>query len=102
LEHNVTKLANETRQLEIAAFPVGIALGTIGALIWPTLFPNKTTTTTTTTTTRAPVVAGAVGAAIGAASPDDLGTVRNLAATLKLKFTPQILYPDFVSQLFMC
>ena len=39
-------LRNETRQLEIA-FPIGIAIGAIGAAILPTLFPGSTTTTTT-------------------------------------------------------
>merc|ERR1712106_1037743 len=44
----------KSRQLETVAFPVGIAIGAIGAALWPTFFPGKanvTTTTTTTTTT---------------------------------------------------
>ena len=40
-------LSNETRQLESIAFPVGIAIGAIGAAIWPSIFPGVTTTTTT-------------------------------------------------------
>ena len=62
---------------------MGIAIGTIGALLWPSLFPNKTTTTTTTTT-RAPVV-GAVGAAIGAGTAADLGTVRSASTIINIK-----------------
>ena len=45
-------LKSKNRQLEIIAFPVGIAIGSVGALLWPTLFPA----TTTTTTTVAPIV----------------------------------------------
>ena len=83
--------ANQTRQLEVAAFPTGLALGAIGALLWPVLFPNKTTTTTTTTTTKAPLapIAGAVGAAIGATSAADLGILRTAVwnlLTIKLTF----------------
>jgi len=38
-------LRNETRQIEAIAFPIGIAIGAIGAAILPTLFPGQTTTT---------------------------------------------------------
>ena len=41
-------LNNETRQLEGIAFPVGIAIGAIGAAIWPSIFPESTTTSTST------------------------------------------------------
>lgn len=40
-------LVNQTRQLEAIAFPVGIAIGAIGAAIWPSLFPQSTTSTPT-------------------------------------------------------
>ena len=35
--------ANQTRQLEVVAFPVGIAIGAIGAALWPSVFPGPTT-----------------------------------------------------------
>ena len=47
-DFDVEKLDNETRQLEAIAFPVGIAIGAIGAAIIPAIFPGSTTTTTTT------------------------------------------------------
>ena len=64
--------SNKTRQLEAVAFPVGIAIGAIGAALWPAIFPGRksedgsstttqrtsenqeSTTTTTTTTTFKP------------------------------------------------
>jgi len=46
-DFDVEKLDNETRQLEAIAFPVGIAIGAIGAAIIPAIFPGSTTTTTT-------------------------------------------------------
>ena len=42
------EMQNKTRQLEVVAFPVGIAIGAVGAALWPSLFPGRTTTTTTT------------------------------------------------------
>jgi len=36
-------LTNETRQLDAIAFPIGIAIGAIGAAILPSLFPDETT-----------------------------------------------------------
>ena len=42
------EVGNLTRQLEVVAFPVGVAIGAIGAAIWPSVFPERTTTTTTT------------------------------------------------------
>jgi len=47
---HTSDIGNETRQLEAVAFPVGVALGTIGALLWPTIFNNTRRTTTTSTT----------------------------------------------------
>ena len=44
----VDEVGNLTRQLEVVAFPVGVAIGAIGAAIWPSVFPERTTTTTTT------------------------------------------------------
>ena len=41
------EVGNLTRQLEVVAFPVGVAIGAIGAAIWPSVFPERTTTTTT-------------------------------------------------------
>ena len=40
------EVGNLTRQLEVVAFPVGVAIGAIGAAIWPSVFPERTTTTT--------------------------------------------------------
>ena len=45
---DVNSLGNETRQLESIAFPIGIAIGAIGAAVLPAIFPGSTTTTTTT------------------------------------------------------
>ena len=39
------EVGNLTRQLEVVAFPVGVAIGAIGAAIWPSVFPERTTTT---------------------------------------------------------
>ena len=46
IEENAnSKNLTKNRQLEVVAFPVGIAIGTIGALLLPTLFSTTTTTT---------------------------------------------------------
>ena len=39
------EVGNLTRQLEVVAFPVGVAIGAIGAAIWPSVFPERTSTT---------------------------------------------------------
>jgi len=48
-------VSNKTRQLEAIAFPVGIAIGAIGAALWPAIFPgrnNENDSSTSTTTQR--------------------------------------------------
>ena len=65
-------LSNETRQLESIAFPVGIAIGAIGAAIWPSIFPGATTTTTTTES---------AGDSFGDSSVDSSGDIISISAT---------------------
>ena len=65
------EVGNLTRQLEVVAFPVGVAIGAIGAAIWPSVFPERTTTTTT-----ASAVVGDVDEEDGGRDPTTTTTAR--------------------------
>ena len=87
-------LKNETRQLEAIAFPVGIAIGAIGAAIIPSLFPGSTTTTTTTQSSAAAVLGGDTGGnfvTINSAAADSSST----AAPATTTYTPRTTLSDF-------
>ena len=64
-------MGNLTRQLEVVAFPVGVAIGAIGAAIWPSVFPERTTTTT------ASAVVGDVDEEDGGRDPTTTTTPRS-------------------------
>ena len=86
-------LKNETRQLEAIAFPVGIAIGAIGAAIIPSLFPGSTTTTTTESSAAA-VLGGDTGGnfvTINSAAADSSST----AAPATTTYTPRTTLSDF-------
>ena len=85
-------LKNETRQLEAIAFPVGIAIGAIGAAIIPSLFPGSTTTTTQSSA--AAVLGGDTGGnfvTINSAAADSSST----AAPATTTYTPRTTLSDF-------
>ena len=87
-------LKNETRQLEAIAFPVGIAIGAIGAAIIPSLFPGSTTTTTTQSSAAA-VLGGDTGGnfvTINSAAADS-----STAAPATTTYTPRTTLSDFPS-----
>jgi len=65
------EVGNLTRQLEVVAFPVGVAIGAIGAAIWPSVFPERTTTTTA-----ASVVVGDLDEEDGGRDPTTTTTPR--------------------------
>ena len=88
----VDEVGNLTRQLEVVAFPVGVAIGAIGAAIWPSVFPERTTTTTTT----ASAVVGDVEGEEDIATTTTT-TVRFLSPLSSSK-TPHLL-PYFVQKL---
>ena len=88
----VDEVGNLTRQLEVVAFPVGVAIGAIGAAIWPSVFPERTTTTTTT----ASAVVGDVEGEEDIATTTTT-TVRFLSP-LSISKTPHLI-PYFVQKL---
>jgi len=94
---DVEKLGNETRQLEAIAFPVGIAIGAIGAAIIPAIFPGSTTTTTTQKT----LVSDEFG--VGTSDSSDnfvivsggLESTSTTEPTTTTTFTPRTILEDF-------
>ena len=89
-------ISNETRQLEGIAFPVGIAIGAIGAAIWPSIFPESTTATTVSSGSSSSSDASAD--VIPAASGDISATTASTTTTEKTStttFAPRTLLENF-------
>ena len=90
--------ANLSRQLEAIAFPVGIAIGAIGAAILPSLFPSGNTSSTATGTGSAGDntnidAGGAAGDLEIVVENEELST--STVSTTTTTFTPRTLLEDF-------
>jgi len=97
LDKDVESLSNktETRQLEAIAFPVGIAIGAIGAAILPSLFPGSTTTTTTTQSPSDGSDAAASGDNFVIISGDNGVVSTTQSTTSTTEFVPRSVLEDF-------
>lgn len=89
-EVDINRLSNETRQLESIAFPIGIAIGAIGAAVLPAIFPGSTTTTTTTPAPDSNVGVNQADSIVAAGSP-----VTTTTATTTTTFEPRSVFEDF-------
>ena len=90
-------LQNETRQLEAIAFPVGIAIGAIGAAIWPSIFPESTTSTSTSGDDSVASSDDSSIASFDDSSSSSSSTTGETTTTTTTTFEPRTLlenYPD--------